>query len=165
MLFERSTKKRGRFFIMRKRNIRKPVDEFLFLLGVGGSVYYGVEVLFRGFSHWSMFLLGGLCLVFCTKQGQWTHWMDPLWKQILRCMVFITSCEFMTGILVNKIFQWQIWDYSRMPGQLLGQICVPFSLIFGCLSLFGSYFGGFLSYFLYREERPKIILSQKRRQS
>ena len=48
---------------MRKRNIRKPVDEFLFLLGVGGSVYYGVEVLFRGFSHWSMFLLGGLCLV------------------------------------------------------------------------------------------------------
>ena len=165
MLFERSTKKRGRFFIMRKRNIRKPVDEFLFLLGVGGSVYYGVEVLFRGFSHWSMFLLGGLCLVFCTKQGQWTHWMDPLWKQILRCMVFITSCEFMTGILVNKIFQWQIWDYSRMPGQLLGQICVPFSLIFGCLSLFGSYFGGFLSYFLDREERPKIILSQKRRQS
>ena len=87
MLFERSTKKRGRFFIMRKRNIRKPVDEFLFLLGVGGSVYYGVEVLFRGFSHWSMFLLGGLRLVFCTKQGQWTHWMDPLWKQILRCMV------------------------------------------------------------------------------
>ena len=60
---------------MRKRNIRKPVDEFLFLLGVGGSVYYGVEVLFRGFSHWSMFLLGGLCLVFCTKQGQWTHWI------------------------------------------------------------------------------------------
>ena len=150
---------------MKNLEIQKLIYEPMFFMGLGGSVYYGVEVLFRGFSHWSMFLLGGLCLIFCTKQGQWTHWMDPLWKQMLRCMVFITSCEFTTGLLVNKVFHWQIWDYSEMPGQLLGQICIPFSLIFGFLSLFGSYLGGYLSYFLYHEEHPKIILFQKRGRS
>ena len=62
---------------------------------------------------------------------------------------------------INTVSYTHLDVYKRQ----LGQICVPFSLIFGCLSLFGSYFGGFLSYFLYREERPKIILSQKRRQS
>ena len=45
----------------------KKWSENLFLWALGGSLYYGFEVFFRGFSHWSMFVLGGICLLFCAK--------------------------------------------------------------------------------------------------
>ena len=48
----------------------KRLGEYLFLWVVGGMLYYSFEFIFRGFSHWSMFVLGGVCLVFCAWQGQ-----------------------------------------------------------------------------------------------
>ena len=60
---------------MKKRILTvKRLSEYLFLGTLGGTLYYTFEVIFRGFSHWSMFLLGGLCLVFFAQQGLWTGW-------------------------------------------------------------------------------------------
>ena len=81
---------------------RKKICEYLLIWLVGGCLYYTFEVVFRGFSHWSMFVLGGICMCFCAWQGSVREWRDPMWMQMLRCMVFITSCEFITGIIVNK---------------------------------------------------------------
>ena len=53
-----------RAFFMRK------ISEYAFLWGLGGCLYYSFELIFRGFSHWTMFLLGGISLLFCTIQGQ-----------------------------------------------------------------------------------------------
>ena len=69
----------------------KKISEYLFLWAVGGCMYYGFEMVFRGFSHWTMFVLGGICFVFFAVQGKMLHWQDPLWMQIGRCMVFVTS--------------------------------------------------------------------------
>ena len=77
----------------------KKWSENLFLWALGGSLYYGFEVFFRGFSHWSMFVLGGICLLFCAKQGLWTGWREPLWKQVLWCTIFVTAAEFITGMI------------------------------------------------------------------
>ncbi len=53
-----------------KKNIYlKNVSEYLVLWAVGGCIYYGIEVLFRGFSHTGMFILGGLCMKFFTLAG------------------------------------------------------------------------------------------------
>lgn len=46
----------------------KKLSEYLLLWTMGGAIYYTFELFFRGFSHWSMFVLGGLCLVFCAQQ-------------------------------------------------------------------------------------------------
>src|SRR5699024_12127822 len=54
----------------------------------------------------------------CTAQGRAGRWRDPLGIQILRCMIFVTSCEFITGIIVNKWLNLGIWDYSNVPFQL-----------------------------------------------
>ena len=51
----------------------KKLSEYLFLWTLGGSLYYFFEIFFRGFSHWSMFILGGICMVFFTVQGQAVH--------------------------------------------------------------------------------------------
>ena len=133
----------------------KRLSEYLFLWALGGCLYYGFEILFRGFSHWSMFVLGGICFVFFWVQGQMVRWSDPLWRQILRCIVFVTGMEFITGIIVNKWMHLGVWDYSRLPFQLFGQICLPFMIIFSGLCAAGILLSGYLLYWVYGEEKPR----------
>lgn len=132
----------------------KRLSEYLFLWAAGGCIYYGTEILFRGFSHWSMFVLGGICLVFFTMQGQLVHWQDAMWRQILRCLIFVVSTEFITGIIVNKWLHLAVWDYSDQPFQLFGQICLPFAVIFSGFCAVGILLGGQLLHWLYGEEKP-----------
>mgnify|MGYP003371612780 CR=1 FL=1 len=74
----------------------KKISKYLFFGCLGGSIYYGLEILFRGFSHWSMFVLGGICFLFFYIQGRVLSFQEPLWRQIIRCMIFVTAMEFVT---------------------------------------------------------------------
>lgn len=133
----------------------KKLSEYSFLLAFGGTVYYTLEVLFRGFSHWSMFVLGGICMMFFGWQGQMTGWKDPLYIQILRCTLFVLCGEFITGIFVNKWMGWDVWDYSDQPFHLFGQICLPFAILFSGLCLIGIFCSGYLLHLLYGEEKAQ----------
>ena len=130
------------------------ISKYSFLLGTGGSLYYGFEVLFRGFSHWTMFLLGGICFLFLYMQGNMIKFRDSLAIQVIRGIIFITSMEFITGIIVNKWLKLNVWDYSRLPLHLFGQICVPFIIIFSGLCALGIILCGYIDYRLYGEEKP-----------
>lgn len=132
----------------------KKLSEYTFLWALGGTIYYTFEILFRGYSHWSMFLLGGVCMMFFAWQGQMTRWQDPLWLQVIRCTVFVLAGEFLTGIIVNKWFRLEVWDYSDQPMQLFGQICLPFAIIFSGLCAVGILLDGYLLHWLYGEEKP-----------
>lgn len=135
----------------------KRLGEYLFLWVVGGMLYYSFEFIFRGFSHWSMFVLGGVCLVFCAWQGQILEWKDPFFRQILRCIIFVTACEFITGIIVNKWMKWHVWDYTGLPFQLWGQICLPFMIIFSGLCAVGILLGGYLLWGVFGEKKPHFV--------
>ena len=136
----------------------KKMSEYLFLWAVGGCLYYTFEIVFRGFSHWTMFVLGGLCLVFCTAQGRAGKWRDPLGIQIIRCMIFVTSCEFITGIIVNKWLNlnvWALWtDLSAFHG-------------FVRISLYDRYLFGWISAAssLWRRETadPDLVMSKEKK--
>ena len=132
----------------------KRISEYMLLWTLGGCIYYSIEMVFRGFSHWSMFVLGGFCMLFFALQGIWTGWREPLWRQVLWCTVFVTAGEFITGIIVNKIMKWQVWDYSDQPLQLFGQICVPFAILFSGLCVVGIFLNAYLLHWVYREEKP-----------
>ena len=141
-----------------KKNIYlKNISEYLVLWAVGGCIYYGIEVLFRGFSHISMFMLGGLCMQFFTWQGRLTEWQDALPRQITRCTIFVVSMEFITGIIVNKWYHLAVWDYSDMPLQLCGQICLPFMILFACLCAVGIYLSANILHLLYGEDKPQFV--------
>ena len=71
----------------------KKISEYLFLWGIGGWIYYSLEIIFRGFSHWSMFVLGGICMMFFTYQGELVHWQDDFLRQVLRCSIFVTAIQ------------------------------------------------------------------------
>ena len=38
------------------------LNKYLFLFDVGGLLYILIELAWRGWSHWTMFILGGICL-------------------------------------------------------------------------------------------------------
>ena len=134
----------------------KKLSEYLFLWAVGGCIYYGFELLFRGFSHWTMFVLGGICFLFFKIQGDMVGRADPLWKQVGRGVIFVTAMEFITGIIVNKYFGLGVWDYTDQPLQLFGQICVPFIIIFSGLTAVGIILSGYMGYWIYGDQKPEF---------
>lgn len=104
----------------------------LFLLG--GSAYVLLEKLWRGHSHWSMFWLGGTCFHLMGRVSlRCGHW--PLRRRCALCAALVTGAEFLCGCLVNLRLKLNVWDYRRCPFQLMGQICLPYTLLWGLLSL------------------------------
>ena len=130
------------------------LSKYIFLWAIGGCLYYSFELLFRGCSHWTMFVLGGICFLFIYIQGKIVKWKDSVFIQVIRCIIFVTSMEFITGIIVNKWLDLNVWDYSRLPFQLFGQICLPFMIIFSGLCVLGILISSQLAHWFYKEEKP-----------
>ena len=139
----------------------KRLSQCLFLWALGGCIYYGFEIGFRGYSHWSMFVLGGFCMLFCWLQGYMLNWDVPMWKQVVRCTIFTVVGEFITGMIVNVRFGWAVWDYTDQPLQLMGQICAPFAVIFSGLCALGIVLSGYLIHWVYKEPKPDYYVIWK----
>lgn len=104
------------------------------LFAAGGALYVVFEALWRGHSHWSMFLLGGLCFVLVGGLNEFLPERMPLALQMLLGGLIITTGELLTGIVVNLWLGWHVWDYTLLPGNLWGQICPQYSLLWVLLS-------------------------------
>lgn len=91
---------------------------------LGGLGYVGLELLWRGRSHISMFVAGGVCFLLLGQFSQ-APWSLPV--KSLTGAGAITSVELLAGLLVNS--HYTVWDYRAMPLNLWGQICLPFSLL------------------------------------
>lgn len=100
-----------------------------------GCIYYCIEILFRGYSHWTMFLLAGLCCVLIGMLNEFTDRETCVWIQMFWAALLVTFFEFLFGLVFNISLGWHIWDYSQTPFNLLGQICLPFSVAWFFLSL------------------------------
>lgn len=99
---------------------------------LGGMAYTGMELLWRGWSHGSMFAAGGLCFLLIGHLGELERPLPVIWRMVLGSGI-ITMVELAAGLLVNRTYG--VWDYSAMPGNFLGQICLPFSLLWIPVSL------------------------------
>lgn len=96
----------------------------VFLLG--GIVYAMIEILFRGHTHWSMVLTGGACVLTLYLLLEWLD-RQPLIIAAVAGALIITAYEFAVGCIVNLRFGWNVWDYSHMEINLLGQISLVFT--------------------------------------
>lgn len=108
--------------------------EYTIVFLIGGVMYSLIEVVTRGFTHWTMTLTGGLCLAIMYYHfGK--HPEEGLLVKCLFGMIVITSLEFTVGCIVNLLLGWNVWDYSNMYMNLLGQICLTFSAAWFLLSV------------------------------
>ncbi len=136
----------------------KEVGKYLFLLFVGGSIYYGLEVLFRGHSHPAMFFVGGICFILCGQLNEIYSWEMPLWIQMFWSAVIITLVELISGFYLNIVLRLNIWDYSDLPFNVAGQICLPYSILWFFLSAIAIILDDYLRYWFFDEEKPRYYL-------
>lgn len=110
------------------------IKEYFVVFASGGIIYSLIEVVFRGFTHWTMTLTGGaaLLIIYITNIKIKTKGL------IVRCLAgcaIITSLEFIVGCIVNRGLHMQVWDYSG-KNTTCSVKYVRFSLSCGSYSVF-----------------------------
>ncbi len=140
------------------RNINK-VYKYLSLFLLGGFAYYFLEILYRGYSHISMIICGGICFILTGLINQAFGFNVAIVSQMVIGSCIITAMEFITGVVVNIWLKLDVWDYSEVPYNLLGQICLPYSIIWLGLSLVCILVDDLIRYKIFDEDKAsyKII--------
>lgn len=107
----------------------------------GGTVYFLLEVIFKTCGNepekisWTMLVLAIFLVIPIERGGSQCPWEMPLPLQALICAGIVTCAEFIAGCILNLWLQLNIWDYSNLWGNVLGQICPQFILLWFILCL------------------------------
>ena len=128
------------------------------LFSIGGVSYLVIELLWRGSSHWSMFLLGGLCFFLIGIMNECCLGEVPILPEMVLGSCIITLLEFITGYIVNIKLGMNVWDYSYMPFNVMGQVCLPYMGLWFILSGVCIVVDDYLRYALFGEEKPHYKL-------
>ena len=135
------------------------VREYLGMWMVGGGLYCLLEVAWRGWTHWTMFVAGGtifLAIGLERSGRRCRRW--ALLSQGFVAGLTITAGEFVAGCIVNLGLHMQVWDYSRQPYNLLGQVSLMASLGWCVVGLLAVVAYDLLAWLLFGEKRPHYRL-------
>lgn len=133
--------------------------KWLFLIGTGGFMYWKLEMLVRGRSHWTMALVGGICFFLCGMLNEKYPGRDmPLLLQGLAGSAIITAVEFVSGCIINIWLGLDVWNYSNLPCNILGQICLPFSLLWILAAIAAIIIDDLLRLIIFDEDMPEYRL-------
>lgn len=138
--------------------MKKVLFKWSILTVTGGVLYSLIETAYRGHTHWTMILLGGICFLGAGLLNELFSKETPLLFQMIAGGIFITVCEFVTGCIVNIELGWNVWDYSDKPFNYLGQICLEYSLYWVILSAAAIILDDFLRYKLFGGRKPQYRL-------
>ena len=130
------------------------VLEYLFLLILGGAIYYGIECLWRGYSHITMFFVGGMAFILIGLINEIVDWNMLFWWQMTIGDVCVLILEFTFGVIFNIILGLNVWDYSDLPFNILGQICLPFALLWLPVVAFAIVVDDWTKYLLFHGKKP-----------
>ena len=103
-----------------------------------GTAYFLLEVVWksaRGYPQaisWTMLVLALLLGLVLERMGAELPWNCPIWAQAILSGLAITAAELLAGCILNLWLGWAVWDYSHLPGNLLGQVCPQFTALW-CL--------------------------------
>ena len=137
-----------------KKSALHQASKALVLFLCGAVLYAAIEILWRGHTHWTMAALGGLLFLLLGGLNNWLPWEMPLAWQIIIGTAIVTAAEFAAGCILNLWLGLGIWDYSNLPGNILGQICPQFTLAWAGLSLIAIVLDDYIRHWLWGEERP-----------
>lgn len=117
----------------------------LFLIGSVG--YSLLEIIWRGYTHWSMFVLGGLCFFALYNVFIYMENYNVVLKALAGGAI-ITAAELVTGCIINLSLHWNVWNYSSIPYNFLGQICLIYSFLWVLLCVPLSYLCSFFRQYI-----------------
>lgn len=143
---------------MKKKSF--PIREYTVAAVTGGVAYSFLEILWRGYTHWSMILAGALAAILL--YGIREHCRSvPLSVRCLLGTAGITLVEFGIGCVVNLWWGLEVWDYSDMPFNLFGQICPTFSVLWFFLCLPAYWLCGQIRNFCRSTEESRPLPQKK----
>lgn len=97
------------------------------LFAIGGLLYILVELLWRGRTHWTMFIAGGLCFLYIGRINEiFTFEMSIIYQMFISSWL-VTFIELIVGMIINS--NYAIWDYRNMPLNVMGQACLPYTIL------------------------------------
>ena len=137
-----------------KKSALHQASKALVLFLCGAVLYAAIEIMWRGYTHWTMAALGGLLFLLLGGLNNWLPWDMPLLWQIIIGTAIVTAAEFVAGCILNLWLGLGIWDYSNLLGNIFGQICPQFTLAWAGLSLIAIVLDDYIRHWLWGEERP-----------
>lgn len=142
-----------------KKSYGKAVVKYVVLFLVGGLLYGSIEILWRGYTHPSMIVVGGIGFLLVGGINDWFPRQISIIGQGLIGGTIITGLELLSGLFLNVYLGFRIWDYSDLPLNVMGQICVPFWGLWCLLAVAAIVVDDYLRYWLFEEAKPhyKII--------
>ena len=117
----------------RKQIVLAGIREYWFMYAAGSVCYSCIEMLYRGYTHFTMVILGGICGAALYRIYTGERPRSLLGRAILAALT-VTVLEFFVGCVVNLGLGLGVWDYRNEPHNLLGQISPAFSLAWFLLS-------------------------------
>lgn len=135
--------------------ILNTILKYLTLFLIGGITYYFIEIAYRGYSHYSMVIVGGLCFILIGSINEFSNTEIPLLLQMLISVLLVDIVELISGIIINRVLLLNVWDYSQLKYNFLGQISLNSSIAWFFLSLFAIYMDDLLRYIIFKEKKPR----------
>ncbi len=114
--------------------VLKKLNADLVLFATGAVGYGGIEILWRGHTHPSMIAAGGICFLAFSRIGSKMK-NYPLLYRCIAGSAAVTAIELGFGIVFNLWLKKAVWDYSRIPFNFMGQICLLYSVLWGFLCI------------------------------
>ena len=137
--------------------LQRQIAKYAFLVWFGGSTYVTLEVFWRARSHWTMFVLAAVVFIMIGLLNEiWTKW--NLLIQTLVGTGIATVLEFITGLVVNVILRWDVWDYSNLPGNIMGQICPQFMILWALIVVVAIILDDVIRWKFFDEEKPHYTI-------
>ena len=101
---------------------------------IGAIGYAAIETIWRGYTHWSMMIAGGICFALFSVVAERLRGRSIFLKAGV-CALMVTGVEFIFGVVFNLWLKMNVWDYSYLPLNILGQICPMFTIIWAGIAI------------------------------
>ena len=138
--------------IREKTMNKKHILKYLVLFLVGYCVYIAIEVTFRNYSFPLMGIVGAISFILIDRINEVMPWDTDLIIQSLIGSLIVTTFELIVGEGLKFFNQPPMWDYSSLPLNFDGVICLPFSLVWVLLSAIAILLADAINYYLLHEE-------------
>lgn len=110
------------------------MKKWLGLFCIGAAGYSIIEILARGYTHWTMAVTGGVCLMLLWLVNTRCVHLGVIAKSLVGAGL-ITAIELVIGLVVNVWLGLAVWSYADEAYNILGQICPEYSLYWFLLCL------------------------------
>jgi len=125
-----------------------------------GMIYLTIEGLWRGWTNIVMLPIGGFCglAIGAVNQSPRFYRCKMVWQCLIGTII-VLAVEFISGCILNLWLGLGIWDYTGMFGNILGQVCIQYGILWFFLIPFAIWVEDYIRHVFWQEGNPYPVWS------